>query len=118
MAIFGLSGRTPDEKERLKSTDRLFSMQSFANFIFNYGMLLGPVALLLLRSDIMSMISLFVHGLMKKDSLHGFLKKWLRNLWAKLIFDWLFGANKQKNLWNELAIFLGVVKKCLCLLWF
>ena len=32
-------------------------------------MLLGPVALLLLRSDIMYMISLFVHGLMKIDSL-------------------------------------------------
>ena len=32
-------------------------------------MLLGPVALSQLRSDIMSMISLFVHGLLKIDSM-------------------------------------------------
>ena len=57
------------KKERLKSTDRLFALQSFPNFIIFIGMLLGPVALLLLRSDIMYMISLFVHGLMKIDSL-------------------------------------------------
>ena len=55
-------------------------MQSFANFIIFIGMLLGPVALLQLRSDIISMISLFEHGLMKKDSLHGFFKKWLKEL--------------------------------------
>ena len=62
-------------------------MQSFANFIIFIGMLLGPVALLQLRSDIISMISLFEHGLMKKDSLHGFFKQWLKELQAKLIFD-------------------------------
>ena len=70
LEIFSLSGKTPDEKETLKSTDILY-----ANFIIFEGMLLGPVALLLLRSDSMSMISLFVHGLMKIDSLHGFFKK-------------------------------------------
>ena len=80
MAIFSLSGKIPDEKERLKSTDRLFAIQSLANFIIFIGMLLGPIALLLLKSDIMSMISLFVHGLMKKDSLHRFFKKWLQDL--------------------------------------
>ena len=79
MAIFSLSGKIPDEKERLKSTDR-FAIQSFANFIIFAGLLLGPVALLQLRSDIMSMISLFVHKLMKIDSLHGFFKKWLKDL--------------------------------------
>ena len=78
MAIFSLSGEIPDEKERLKST--LFALQSFANFIVFIGMLLGPVALLQLRSDIMSMISLFEYGLIKKDSLHGFFKKWLKEL--------------------------------------
>ena len=78
MAIFSLSGEIPDEKERLKST--LFAIQSFANFIVFIGMLLGPVALLQLRSDIMSMISSFVHVLMKKASLHGFFKKWLKDL--------------------------------------
>ena len=77
MAIFSLSGEIPDEKERLKST--LFAIQSFANFIVFIGMLLGPVALLQLRSD-MSMISSFVHVLMKKASLHGFFKKWLKDL--------------------------------------
>ena len=55
-------------------------MQSFANFIIFIGMLLGPVALLQVRSDIMSMISLFEYGLIKKDSLHGFFKKWLKEL--------------------------------------
>ena len=80
MAIFSLSGKIPDEKERLKRTDRLFTIQSLANFIIFIGMLLGPIALLQLKSDIMSMISLFVHGLMKKDSLHGFFKKWLKDL--------------------------------------
>ena len=74
MAIFNLSGKALDEKERLKSADRLFAMQSFANFIIFIGMLLGLVALSILRSD-MSMMSLFVHGLMKIDSLHGFFKK-------------------------------------------
>ena len=80
MSIFSLSGKIPDEKERLKCTDRLFAVQSFANFIILIGMLLSPFALLQLRSDISSMISLFVHGLMKKDSLHGFFKKWLKDL--------------------------------------
>ena len=70
MAIFSLSGKTLDEKERLKSTDRLFAMQSFANFTIFIGMQLRPVSLL--RSDIMSMISLCVHGLMKIDSLYEF----------------------------------------------
>ena len=79
MAIISLSGNIPDEKERLKCTDRLFAVQSFANFIILIGMLLSPFALLQLRSD-MSMISLFVHSLMKKDSLHGFFKKWLKDL--------------------------------------
>ena len=74
MAIISLSGNIPDEKERLKCTDGLFAVQSFANFIILIGMLLSPFALLQLRSD-MSMISLFVHSLMKKDSLHGFFKK-------------------------------------------
>ena len=55
------------KKERLKSTDRLFAIQSYANFIFFNRILLGPVALLLLRSDLMSMISLFVHGLLRND---------------------------------------------------
>ena len=50
-------------------------MQPFANFIIFIGMLLlAPVALLKLRSDIMSMISLFVHGLMKKTHCMGFSK--------------------------------------------
>ena len=43
-------------------------------------MLIGPGALLQLRSDIMSMISLFVDVLMKLDPLHGFFKKWLKDL--------------------------------------
>ena len=106
LEIFSLSGKTPDEKETLKSTDILY-----ANFIIFEGMLLGPVALLLLRSDSMSMISLFVHGLMKIDSLHGFFKKRFKDLWAKLIFHWIFGATEQKKLLNELAISLGAVRK-------
>ena len=61
------SRKTPDEKERLKSTYRL----SFANF----GMLLGPIALLVLISDIFTILSLFAHGLMKTDPLNGFCKK-------------------------------------------
>ena len=77
MPIFSLSRKIPDEKERSESTDRLFAMQSFANSIFFIRILLGPVALLQLRSD-MSMISLYVHGLIKIDSLHGFFKKLLR----------------------------------------
>ena len=40
------------QKGRLKSTDRLFVIKSFANFISFLGMLLGPVALFQLRSDI------------------------------------------------------------------
>ena len=67
LSIFSLSGKIPDEKERLKSTDRSSAIQSFAYFIIFIGMLLGPVALLRLRSDMMSMISLFVHGLIKKE---------------------------------------------------
>ena len=63
------------KEERLERTDTLFVIQSFANFIIFMGMLLGPVVLLLLRSDIMSMISLFVHGLIKIDSLDGFFNK-------------------------------------------
>ena len=63
LAVFILSGKTPDEKERLsKSTDRLFAIQSFGNFMILLGMLLYSAALLLLRSDIMSVISLFLHG--------------------------------------------------------
>ena len=54
MAIFSLSGKIPDEKERLKRTDRLFAIQSLANFIIFIGMLLGPIALLQLKSDILS----------------------------------------------------------------
>ena len=80
MAIFGLSGKTSDEKERLKSTVRLFAVESFANFIIFIGELLGPVASLLPRPDVMSMIPLFVHGLMKIDSLHWFFKKLLKDL--------------------------------------
>ena len=80
MSIFSLSGKIPDEKERLKSTDRLLATQYFVNFIIFIGMLLGPVPLLQLRSDVMFMISLFVHGLTKIDSLHGFFKKWLKDL--------------------------------------
>ena len=80
MAIFSLSGKIPDEKQRLKTTGRLFAIQFFANFIIFIGILLGPVSLLQLRSDIMSMNSLFVHGLMKIDLLHGFFKKWLNDL--------------------------------------
>ena len=83
MSVFSLSGKNPGEKERLKSTERLFTILSFANFIIFMGVLLGPVALLVLTIDIMSMISLFVHGLMKIDSIHGFFKKWLKDLWVK-----------------------------------
>ena len=111
MADFSLSGKTPDEKERLKSKDRLFAIQSFTNFIIFMGIVLGPVALLLLRSDIMSMISLFVHDLIKINSLHGFFKKWLKDLWENLIFDGIFAAIKQKNLLKELIISLGAVRK-------
>ena len=75
MAIFSLSGKIPDEKERLKTTGRLFAIQFFANSIIFIGILLGPVSLLQLKSDIMSMNSLSVHGLMKIDLLHGFFKK-------------------------------------------
>ena len=57
----------------------------------------------------MSVISLFVHGLMKIDSLHGFFKKWLKDLWV--IIDKIFGATEQKNLLNKLAISLGAVRK-------
>ena len=78
------------------------------------GVLLSPVTLLLLRSDIM--ISLFKHGLTKTDSLHGFSKKWLKDLLAKLIFDWIFGATEQKNLLNKLGISLGAVRKVFYLL--
>ena len=67
------------KKERLQSTDRLFAIQSFNNFIISIGMLLGPVALLLLTSDVMCMISLFVYVLMKIDSLHGVFKKRLKD---------------------------------------
>ena len=77
------------------------------------GVLLGPVALLLLRSDIM--ISLFKHGLTKTDSLHE-TKKRLKDLLAKLIFDWIFGATEQKNLLNKLGISLGAVRKVFYLL--
>ena len=66
-------------------------------------MLLGPVTLLLMRSDIMSMICLFGYTWMKIDSLHGFLKKWLKDLWAKSTFDWIFGVTEQKDLLNELV---------------
>ena len=81
LAIFNLSGKILNEKlnERLKSTERLSAIQSYANFIIFIGMLLGPVALSQPRSDIMSTSS-FVHGLMKIDSLHGFFKKWLKDL--------------------------------------
>ena len=75
MTVFNLSRKPPDIKEILKSTDRLFATQSSTNLIIFIGMLLGPVTLLQLKSDIMSMISLFVHGLMKIDSLHEFFKK-------------------------------------------
>ena len=47
-------------KKNNKKTDTLFARQSFVNFIIFIGMLIGPGALLQLRSDIMSMISLFV----------------------------------------------------------
>ena len=51
-----------------------------ANFIIFIGMLLGPVAFLLLKSYIMSMIVSFVHGLIEIDSLNGFFKKGLKHL--------------------------------------
>ena len=111
MAIFNLSEKTPDIKERLKGTVRLLAVKSFANSIIFIRMLLGPVVLLLLRSDIMSIISLFEQGLVKIDSLHGFFKKWLKDLWAKLIFDWIFVATVQKILLNKPAIFLGAVRR-------
>ena len=75
LAIFNLSRKPPDIKEILKSTDKLFATQSSADLIILIGMLLGPVALLLLKLDIMSMISKFVHGLMRIGSLHEFFKK-------------------------------------------
>ena len=55
-------------------------MQSFANFIIFIGMLLGPVALLQLRSDIMSMISLFEHGLMKKRLIAWVFQKMVKRI--------------------------------------
>ena len=67
-------------KKNNKKTDTLFARQSFVNFIIFIGMLIGPGALLQLRSDIMSMISLFVDVLMKLDPLYGFFKKWLKDL--------------------------------------
>ena len=61
-------------------------------------MMLGPVALSPLRSDIMSVISLFAHGLKKIDQLHGSFKKWvLWALWATLIFDWIFCCNRTEK---------------------
>ena len=78
MVIFSLSGKIPDGKERLKSTDRLLAIQSFANFIIFIGMLLGPIRCSVTTKDIMSMIALYVHGLLKIESLHGFFKKLLK----------------------------------------
>ena len=75
LAIFNLSRKPPDIKKILKITDRLFATQSSTNLIILIGMLLGPVALLLLKSNIVFMISFFVHGLMKINSLHEFFKK-------------------------------------------
>lgn len=57
LAIFSLPGKVPDGKDVLQSTDRLFPIQSFDNFVIFIRMLLGPVALLLLKSNIMSMIT-------------------------------------------------------------
>ena len=59
---------------------------------------MGPVALLLLKTDIMSMISLFVHDLIKIDSLHRFFSKLVKDLITKLIFDWIIGLTEEKRI--------------------
>ena len=75
-AVLNLSGRKkiPEEKERLKMLDRWLEIGCFANFKIFKGILLIPVALLLLNSYIILEILSSVQGVIKNESLHGFDK--------------------------------------------
>ena len=56
-AVLSLSGKTPEEKERLKISDRWLEISCFANFKILKGIPLIPIALLLLNSNIILEIS-------------------------------------------------------------
>ena len=75
-AVLNLSGRKkiPEEKERLKMLDRWLEIGCSANFKIFKGILLIPVALLLLNPYIILEISSSVQGFIINESLHGFDK--------------------------------------------
>ena len=73
-AVLSLSGKIPEEKERLKILGRRLGTGYFANFKTFKGILLLSVALLLLNSDIILETSSSVQGVIINESLHGFEK--------------------------------------------
>ena len=71
--MFSLSGKTPDEKRNIKIIcDTILSYWKDSNFYRDA--VRSSCFFLLLISDIMSMIFLFVDDLMKTDSLYGIFK--------------------------------------------
>ena len=72
LAIFKLSGKMLVVKDTLYMKDRCLAIPPLANFNTFMGMLFIPITLLLLRLDIIYIISFSVQG--DNDSLQGSVK--------------------------------------------
>ena len=76
LAVFGIEGKTPEEKEILNISDRWLEMSFSSNFNILVGILLGRTDLLKSNKDMTFSISVLSVGLTKKEILDLFLRKY------------------------------------------
>ena len=110
LLVFNINGKTPREKERLKSSVDWDETSLINNLRILVGILFGPIAFEGLRDNIIFLTSISSVGLRKKEFiLTGGRKSW-KLFFEYLIEDWMSVATFTKYLLKALAISCGSVK--------
>ena len=81
MAVLSTDGKEPEEKERLNKSASYLEISCFRRIKILFEILKGPLALLMLREDMMSAISSQSVGWINKELLHWCFKYSGKCLW-------------------------------------
>ena len=104
-----IDGKTPVEKETLKTSESWVKLPFLRSFSILVGILLGPVDLFESREDMILVISYLSVGLREKESSDLFLRKLEKCLWEYLILSLVLAAKDVRKLLNMFAISVGSV---------
>ena len=96
LAVFSIEGKTPEEKEILNISDSWLEMSFLSNFNILVGILLGPTDLLESNEDMIFSISDLSVGLIKKEILDLFLRKFEKCLCENEILSFVLPAIGEK----------------------